>query len=133
MACGLPVIALDASGVREVVEDRQNGRLLPPDATCRQFADAIREVVNDSEKANHWGKQARQTAEGFSREICARRLIQNYQSIVRSRRSEVASEELVPWDRLLKAVKVEWDLFFEKAAAAAKAIKDIEQSAESKK
>ncbi|MEJ2728286.1 MAG: glycosyltransferase [Deltaproteobacteria bacterium] len=133
MACGLPVIALDASGVREVVVDRQNGRLLPPDATCRRFADAISEVVNDPDKANQWGKQARQTAEKFSREICARRLAQTYQSVVRSRQSEVASEELIPWDRLLEAVRVEWDLFFEKTAAAAKAIRDIEQSRKNKK
>jgi 1,2-diacylglycerol 3-alpha-glucosyltransferase len=133
MASGLPVIALDAAGVREVVLDGRNGRLLNPDASCRQFSDAIREVVNDSEKTNQWAKQARQTAEGFSREFCAQRLNQTYQSVVRSQQSEVASGELIPWDRLLEAVKVEWDLFLEKTAAAAKAFKDIDQSRKNKK
>ena len=31
MACGVPVIGIDAPGVREVVRDRENGRLLPED------------------------------------------------------------------------------------------------------
>jgi glycosyltransferase involved in cell wall biosynthesis len=129
MACGLPVIALDASGVREVVVDGQNGRLLPADAACRQFADAIDEVAADSEKAKHWGKQARKTAAQFSRERCARRLVSTYRSVAGSPSYDAESEELMPWDRLLETVKVEWDLLVEKTAAAAKAIKDTKRAA----
>lgn len=124
MACGLPVIALDASGVREVVEDGQNGRLLPPDTSYGGFADVIHEFAADPQKARQWSKQARQTAAGFSREVCARRLVKLYHSVVRPRFPEPESHELMLWERLLETIKVEWDLIFEKTTAAAKAIKD---------
>jgi 1,2-diacylglycerol 3-alpha-glucosyltransferase len=124
MACGLPVIALDASGVREVVEDGQNGRLLPPGTSCRKFADSINEFANDPEKARRWREQARQTAGGFSREICARRLVKLYHSVASPRLPEPESHELMPWERLLETIRVEWDLIFEKTAAAAQAIKN---------
>lgn len=125
MACGLPVIALDASGVREVVEDGQNGRLLPPGTSYRGFADVIHEFAADPQKARQWSKQARQTAAGFSREVCVRRLVKLYHSVVRPRLPELESHELMLWERLLETIKVEWDLIFEKTTAAAKAIKDI--------
>jgi glycosyltransferase involved in cell wall biosynthesis len=128
MACGLPVIALDASGVREVVVDGQNGRLLPADSVCRQFADALDEVAADSEKAKHWGEQARKTAAQFSRDRCARRLVNTYRSVVSPRAYDGETAELMPWDRLLETVKVEWDLLVQKTAAAAKAIKDAKET-----
>ena len=45
MAAGLPVVALDASGVREVVKDKKNGRLLFDD-TVPAFAAALQEMIN---------------------------------------------------------------------------------------
>jgi glycosyltransferase involved in cell wall biosynthesis len=126
MACGLPVIALDASGVREVVVDGQNGRLLPPDASCRQFADAIDAYAKYPEKANHWRMQARKTAAGFSRDISARCLANLYQSVARPHSLEPDSKELMARDRLLETIKVEWDLFFQKTTAAAEAFIDME-------
>jgi glycosyltransferase involved in cell wall biosynthesis len=132
MACGLPVIALDAPGTREVVLDGRNGRLLPPDASCRQFADAVDAFAKNPAKARQWRTHARETAADFSREICAQRLAKRYQSVARPRPSEPTSDELMPWDRLLEAIKVEWDLFFEKTAAAAEAIRDIEEPGKKK-
>jgi len=129
MACDLPVIALDAPGAREVVVDRQNGRLLPSDTDCRQFAEAINQFANDPEKALYWRKQARQTAKGFSRKITARQLVNAYHSVAGLRSREHASDELMPWERLLETIKVEWDLFVEKTAAVAKAIKSTETPA----
>ena len=42
MAAGLPVIALDAPGAREVVEEGANGRLLAEDASAEDFSQSIK-------------------------------------------------------------------------------------------
>ena len=46
-AYGLPSFTTDTGGVPDYVEDGVNGRLLPPDATGEDFADAIAEVWSD--------------------------------------------------------------------------------------
>jgi glycosyltransferase involved in cell wall biosynthesis len=46
MAAGTPVIAADAGGIAEVIEDGVNGRLVPPGDTSA-LADALREITRD--------------------------------------------------------------------------------------
>lgn len=65
MAVGRPVVAVEASGVRDVVEDGKCGRLTPADA--KVWADAIRSVVlgNDIEELRRGAREtALQYAEG---------------------------------------------------------------------
>lgn len=45
MAAARPVVALDGPGIREVVEDGENGRLLPDSASVDQFAEALEGIV----------------------------------------------------------------------------------------
>lgn len=49
-ACGIgvPVLATDVGGVREIVRDGENGTLLAPSPTPGQVADAIKESMNVS-------------------------------------------------------------------------------------
>lgn len=123
MAAGTPVIALDASGAREVVEDGRNGRLLSETASQQSFAQAIRRFTEDASRAKKWQKEALNTAKRFSRERSAERLIQLYQSIL-GFRSDHRNDELIPFDTLLKRLKAEWELISEKTKAAAKLIKE---------
>ena len=70
MAAGVPVVALNASGVREVVRDGENGFLLPAGAPVEAFARAVaRCAKNDVRKK--LGEGARGTADQFSREQSA--------------------------------------------------------------
>jgi len=46
IAAGTPVIAADAGGIAEVIEDGVNGRLVPPGGT-NALADALREIACD--------------------------------------------------------------------------------------
>jgi len=48
MASGKPVVALDASGVREVVVDARNGRLLPGKAKEEAFAWALNALLEQT-------------------------------------------------------------------------------------
>jgi glycosyltransferase involved in cell wall biosynthesis len=127
MAAGTPVIALDASGAREVVEDGRNGRLLPENASQQSFARAIQRFTEDATRAKEWQKKALNTAHRFSRERSAERLLRLYQSIL-GYRSDYKNDELIPFDTILRRLKAEWELISEKTKAAAKVIKADDES-----
>ncbi|MFT5094091.1 MAG: glycosyltransferase involved in cell wall biosynthesis [Porticoccaceae bacterium] len=57
-ACGLPIIATDVPGCREVVVDRVNGRLVPAkDSTA--LADAMLEMIGDWSLMRKYGRAGR--------------------------------------------------------------------------
>jgi len=62
MAAGLPVIALDAGGNRDIVEDGVNGYLLPKDTNPKVFAEKIMAVWQDKELLASLQKGAIRTA-----------------------------------------------------------------------
>jgi glycosyltransferase involved in cell wall biosynthesis len=121
MAAGKPVIGLDAPGVREVVEDGRNGRLLPGNTSPDAFARVIEEVARDSQMPRRWRRDALETAKRFSREVCAQKMARLYDSLETPSRRE--PEDLVPWDALLRAIQVEWDLVLQKTGAIVHAIR----------
>jgi 1,2-diacylglycerol 3-alpha-glucosyltransferase len=123
MAAGTPVIALDASGAREVVEDGRNGRLLSENASRRSFVQAIREFTEDATRAEEWQKEALKTANRFSRERSADRLVHLYQSIL-GHGTDHRTHELIPFDTILRRLKAEWELISEKTKAAARLIRE---------
>lgn len=61
MACGLPAIAVDRFGPREIVDAGQTGWLVPPDDE-RALADAIVAAVDDGEERARRGIAARRAA-----------------------------------------------------------------------
>jgi glycosyltransferase involved in cell wall biosynthesis len=75
-AHGLPSLARDTGGVGAAVTDGENGYLLPPDATGRQYANKILKIVQDGS---------------------------NYERLVLS--SRMAYEERLNWDAWGRAVK----------------------------
>jgi glycosyltransferase involved in cell wall biosynthesis len=124
MASGAPVVALDGPGVREVVS-RENGRLLPADATEEQFASAINQLVDDPARLERMQRRVRDSIEGFSLEHCADLLEGLYERLVAETGLGVAAD-LSPWDRLLGRLDIEWRLLAEKTAALAAAVVDTE-------
>lgn len=68
MAAGLPVVAYAIRGVRDLVQDGINGRLVPP-GEVKQMADAVAELVLKPDVAHRMGNVGRVTIqEGFSLE-----------------------------------------------------------------
>jgi hypothetical protein len=127
MAAGTPVIALDASGAREVVEDGQNGRLLSETASQQSFAQAIRSFFEDATRAKAWQEEALKTASRYSRETSADRMVRLYQSIL-GYRSDQKKDELIRWNNLLRRLRAEWELISEKTKAVAKVIKEDDET-----
>ncbi|MCF8105197.1 MAG: glycosyltransferase [Desulfohalobiaceae bacterium] len=123
MAAGKPVIALDASGTREVVNDKENGRLLAGDVSPDRFAEAIAEFAEDSSKARHWQENALQTATLFSRQASARKLETLYKKVRNEQlvSTEGRHEEVKPLNSLISRIKTEWDILTQKTEAAADA------------
>ncbi len=119
MAAGKPVIALDASGAREVVEDGENGRLLPAETPAEEFAETIKEAAEDPDLLKKWADKAFETSRHFSREVCATRLLGIYVETIKEHDASKGKEDLDIWDDLLRSIKVEWELLSEKAAAVA--------------
>jgi glycosyltransferase involved in cell wall biosynthesis len=62
MATGLPVIATKVGGIPEVIQDGQNGILVPPQDPV-SLANAVCRVLDDSEYAGNLGQEARLTIE----------------------------------------------------------------------
>jgi glycosyltransferase involved in cell wall biosynthesis len=124
MAAATPVIALGASGVDDVVRDQVNGLLLAPDATEDEFAAALAKALADREQLATWRRGALATAAEFSREKSAARLLALYEKILAGGHYP----HLAARDRLeaaLLAIKTEWELVQEKAAAAVNAFSDF--------
>jgi hypothetical protein len=126
MAAGKAVIALDASGSREVVVDDGNGCLLPSDASEELFSRKIAEFRKNEERAERWQKEARRTAQRLSRDNCARELENIYRSVLESNRihSDGSGAELDSWDKLLNGIQTEWELMTQKTAAAVKSFQN---------
>ncbi len=128
MAASKPVIALDSSGVREVVVDGENGRLLDVESSEQDFAQAMKEFALDLEKAERWRQNALKTARIFSREHCARRMADLYERVRESfvKEDVWSSHELASWESVLRGIKAQWQLLSHKTRAAVRALRQDE-------
>lgn len=86
MSCGLPVVATDVPGCREVVEDGPHG-ILTPLGDVDALAKALEALVQDPSRREAMGRASRERAERvFDGRIIARQYITLY-------------EELLAWGR----------------------------------
>lgn len=123
MAAGVPVVALDAAGVREVVRDGRNGRLLRDDDAAA-LAAAIAWVAEQSpQRRRDLRRAARRTAASFSMQRCADKALTRYQALIASTHADRSSEER-DWENTLNLVKAEWDIVKSIAGAGDAAIRD---------
>ncbi len=123
MAAGLPVVALDGPGVREVVRDGANGALLPGDAGPEEFSARLDDLLADASALKRMAAAARQTSRNFSQSACAEKLFAIYQRLAENGEPKAHNKD--PFNRLLKRLETEWDLLAEKTSAAAAAFKDM--------
>ncbi|MDZ7642054.1 MAG: glycosyltransferase [Desulfurivibrio sp.] len=113
MAAGVPVVAMQATGVDDVVEEGGNGRILPATSTAAEFAAAIEEALSPANLAA-WSRRARQTASGFSRQHCAAELLALYGELVTEKPPATGTDTL---DGVRRKLKTEWELLQQKTAA----------------
>jgi phosphatidylinositol alpha-mannosyltransferase len=81
MAAGVPVVASDIAGYREVVRDGVDGLLVPP-GDPNALAGAIRRVLSEPELAATLSAGGRSRAEAFSWQAVAPRLEAIYDRVL---------------------------------------------------
>ena len=123
MASGLPVVGLDASGVREVVRDRENGRLLIDDSRAA-YASALRWVRSlDRDGYAQLVAGARATADAFAMERSAAKALDCYRQL-RRRGAEAPVEQERLWDQLRNRISAEVAILRSLKAAGDEALED---------
>jgi 1,2-diacylglycerol 3-alpha-glucosyltransferase len=110
MAAGLPVVALNASGVREVMRHEENGLMLPTDAPPEEFAKALAGLAGNADLQKKFSAGASASAAEFSRERCAGRVLAFYDEMRRATRARRLTNHFHPWTALVQRLGLEWDL-----------------------
>ncbi|MGI8965970.1 MAG: glycosyltransferase, partial [Limisphaerales bacterium] len=122
MAAGLPVVALDASGVREVVRDGKNGFLLEAGADENSFAACLEKIKSNAELKKRLKAGARRTAQIFSQKRSAEKALVFYEKIRLQTRPEHCEEKESAWIALAKRIEVEWRLISQKTKSVITAV-----------
>lgn len=109
MSAGKPVVAVDASGVREVVRDGENGWLLAVE-DIDDFAGALsRVLLSDPEQRRSLVQGARHTAERFSITNTAEKALRIYGKLIEKEYEEQDLEDTL-WSEARNRLETEWQL-----------------------
>jgi len=82
MNAGLPVVASDIEGLREVVGTDETSALLAPPSDPQAIATALEALINDPKKRQKMGKAAFERAKLFDKKTMTEAYISAYQSMV---------------------------------------------------
>ena len=110
MAAGLPIVAMDAPGVREVVKDGYNGRLIFEE-NQKYFLEALSWCLKQAPgEFERMKKNAQAATKEFAADLCANRMLEIYQEV---RVKEYTSPDYKnsAWGSLADRLKNEWDMF----------------------
>ena len=118
MAAGVPVVALDGPGVREIMKDGENGCLLPSGAGAENFAHAVCRTMHDADFAASCSRAARATAQDYTTAACTQQVLDCYAEVIERKGQRAKTEnEFGVWDRFMDSIENEWDLLSAKLAA----------------
>lgn len=117
MAAGVPVVAVDAPGVREIMRDGENGRLLADDEE-EEFASALSWVVDLEPKPREAvSKSLAATAARYSARVTSAKALALY-SLLISRRPTPKRLEDSLWAGAKRRTEEEWHILKNIAVAA---------------
>lgn len=87
MAAGLPVVAVEASGTRDILKHGQQGYLVPNDVDA--LAGGIQRMLDSPEHRQRFSERALETARRFSSDRLARKMTRVYEQAVRDKKAGV--------------------------------------------
>ena len=121
MAAGVPVVALDAPGARDIIKDYHNGRLLSQ-MDQKSFVDALIWALNRTPEELQTIKQVvRMTVQKYPIDVSAKRMLEIYEKI-RSRKAVSMGKKNSSRYLFLWRMKAEWDIYTNFIKAIAKSI-----------
>lgn len=110
MASSVPVVAVDAPGVREVVQDTINGRLLAKE-NVEDFCAALEWACQQTPgKVRRLKKAALETAKEFTMKKSVQKALKLYVSLLIEGFVRRPSEDS-PWTGTLRLIGAQWELF----------------------
>jgi glycosyltransferase involved in cell wall biosynthesis len=109
MAGGVPVIALDANGSREMVRNGKNGRLVT-EINLESFIEAIRWLYQlPPEQRQALNREALNTARDFSMHSCAQRALDLYQPLLKYGWA-LDDSLFAQWMRMRNLIGAQWEI-----------------------
>jgi glycosyltransferase involved in cell wall biosynthesis/endonuclease/exonuclease/phosphatase family metal-dependent hydrolase len=121
MACGVPVVGLDAPGVRDVIADGTNGTLVREE-DAESFSSALDYFVKlEPSKLEECSAAAEKTADEFSLERSCTKIVELYSSL-RPPKYKGRKVEESTWWRALHRVEAEWALWSNIADSLSKTV-----------
>jgi glycosyltransferase involved in cell wall biosynthesis len=91
LAAGKPTVAFDTGGLREVVTDGADGRVVPP-GDHAAFSEAVIALIKDPQRVRMWGERGVALTERFSVDAHVARLVQCYEEAANSSTPPLAVE-----------------------------------------
>lgn len=128
MAAGLPVVALDAPGAREVVDDGHNGRLLAGEDEVGFAAAVAQQLRAVAEDPQPWRRAVAETAARYDTQRCVDQALRAYGRLTEGR-SASRTEADDAWRASMGRIRAEWDLIKGVAQAAGAAAREREDPA----
>ena len=120
MAAGTPVVAVDASGVREVMRPGENGIMIPVE--CEDdYVDALNSIYRmEPAERKRLIDGAVETAEEFSMPSTALRALELYRTLILKGRRGIHGQDVVT--RARRRIAEEWKIWTNVATAASHAV-----------
>ncbi|NLE02889.1 MAG: glycosyltransferase family 4 protein [Fibrobacter sp.] len=119
MASGVPVVALRASGVAEVIDDKKNGCIVENES-CEDFVSAMNWVQGWGRK-NNLKRNAINTASKYTKEICAQKALTVYEGL-RRKNHILRNHSESTWETAKRLIKAEMDIIKNMTRATGMAI-----------
>ncbi|KKQ04374.1 MAG: Glycosyltransferase, group 1 family protein, partial [Candidatus Moranbacteria bacterium GW2011_GWF1_36_4] len=80
MYSGLPVVAVNATGICDLVIDGKTGYLVAENK--KEFSDAVFDLAGDENKRKLFGENSKKVAmENYTSKVCAKKMIELYERI----------------------------------------------------
>lgn len=123
MASGVPVVALDAPGARDVITHNQNGWLIDSEDPTA-FLSALRQATLLSKEEEEELQQAlKQTVEEFSMHRSAEQAIALYTTLSSEQPCSKETEDSL-WDSAMRVIEEDWKIWENIASSAEAAFTD---------
>lgn len=120
MAASTPVVAVDASGVREVMRSGHNGIMLPTEDQ-QPYVEALDTIYRMTpEQRRELNVGALQTADDFSMSSTAKQALDLYQSLIERGRLGTHGQDTL--SQIQRRIAEEWKIWSNVAAAASHAM-----------
>ena len=86
MYLGLPIVAVRATGVRDIVENEKTGFLVSENR--EEFAQMVRKLIEGENLRREFGEKAKKIArEKYTSSVCAKKMLEVYEKSIESKRS----------------------------------------------